>query len=110
MKDIIISLISALIGGFGTAWLNLKGKQIDDTAHTIAETEGIYGKHIKETLERMDNITKERDDLKEQNIELMAQVRELKKQTALLKEQVHNLTGQVKKLTRVIEQREGTKS
>ena len=95
MKEIIITVISSLLGGALGAFWNYKGKVVDSSA----SREDIYADHTEELFTRLDNLTNERDDLKHQNINLMNQVKQLRAQ-------VRNLTTQVNKLTKIIEGRD----
>ena len=95
MKEIIITVISSLLGGALGAFWNYKGKVVDSSA----SREDIYADHTEELFKRLDNLTNERDDLKQQNINLMNQVKQLRSQ-------VKNLTTQVNKLTKIIEGRD----
>lgn len=95
MKEIIITVISSLLGGALGAFWNYKGKVVDSSA----SREDIYADHTEELFKRLDNLTNERDDLKQQNINLMNQVKQLRTQ-------VRNLTTQVNKLTKIIEGRD----
>lgn len=95
MKEIIITVISSLLGGALGAFWNYKGKVVDSSA----SREDIYADHTEELFKRLDNLTNERDDLKQQNINLMNQVKQLRAQ-------VRNLTTQVNKLTKIIEGRD----
>ncbi|PEH04057.1 hypothetical protein CP356_06710 [Lactobacillus sp. UMNPBX5] len=99
MKEIIITVISSLLGGALGAFWNYKGKVVDSSA----SREDIYADHTEELFKRLDNLTNERDDLKQQNINLMNQVDQLKSQTKLLEKQVQVLTKRVKDLTKAIE-------
>ena len=84
MKEIIITVISSLLGGALGAFWNYKGKVVDSSA----SREDIYADHTEELFKRLDNLTNERDDLKQQNINLMNQVKQLRAQ-------VRNLTTQL---------------
>lgn len=95
MKEIIITVISSLLGGALGAFWNYKGKVVDSSA----SREDIYADHTEELFKRLDNLTNERDDLKQQNINLMNEVKQLRAQ-------VRNLTTQVNKLTKIIEGRD----
>ena len=95
MKEIIITVISSLLGGALGAFWNYKGKVVDSSA----SREDIYADHTEELFKRLDNLTNERDDLKQQNINLMNQVKQLRAQ-------VRNLTTQVNTLTKIIEGRD----
>ena len=95
MKEIIITVISSLLGGALGAFWNYKGKVVDSSA----SLEDIYADHTEELFKRLDNLTDERDGLKQQNINLMNQVKQLRAQ-------VRNLTTQVNKLTKIIEGRD----
>lgn len=95
MKEIIITVISSLLGGALGAFWNYKGKVVDSSA----SREDIYADHTEELFKRLDNLTDERDGLKQQNINLMNQVKQLRAQ-------VRNLTTQVNKLTKIIEGRD----
>lgn len=95
MKEIIITVISSLLGGALGAFWNYKGKVVDSSA----SLEDIYADHTEELFKRLDNLTNERDDLKQQNINLMNEVKQLRAQ-------VRNLTTQVNKLTKIIEGRD----
>lgn len=95
MKEIIITVISSLLGGALGAFWNYKGKVVDSSA----SRDDIYADHTEELFKRLDYLTNERDDLKQQNINLMNQVKQLRAQ-------VRNLTTQVNKLTKIIEGRD----
>ena len=95
MKEIIITVISSLLGGALGAFWNYKGKVVDSSA----SREDIYADHTEELFKRLDNLTDERDGLKQQNTNLMNQVKQLRAQ-------VRNLTTQVNKLTKIIEGRD----
>jgi len=87
MSDVlkyIAGFITAVIGAWGTVWLQRAKNQ--------GNNENIYASHIDETLDRLEERTKERDDLRSQVMELQNQV---KKQSEL----INSLNNQIKELT-----------
>lgn len=95
MIDTIKVAISAIVGGVITG---IFGVWLQRTKN-ISSNEGIYAEHIDGTLDRLEQRTKERDDLRSQVMELQNQI---KKQSELIEQQnkvINSLNDQIGELT-----------
>ena len=77
---------SALVfaGGFGSAWLALKGNLVKASS----SNEAIYADKTGDLFERIDKLTNERDDLKEQVMKLQGEVKDLTKAVREMKQEM----------------------
>lgn len=101
MIETIQVAISAVVGGVVTG---VFGVWLQRTKNK-GTNESIYADHTQELFDRMDKITRERDDLKDQVIELKGQVGKLNGVIDSLNEQMGDLTAQLEKFTKQKEEK-----